>query len=134
MFSTIVKSTSYANGIVRNLLRAETQLVRSISTSNDVKNSDLLTKNETVEEAKANKDIKKFKKRWVLFVFFHHTCIDAFICFLCHLEMKNGHRYIPICKACIRFEISNKKTGLNMQTNWIIHHFYYPTHLKNVIY
>jgi farnesyl diphosphate synthase len=63
MFSTIVKSTSYANGIVRNLLRAETQLVRSISTSNDVKNSDLLTKNETVEEAKANKDIKKFKKR-----------------------------------------------------------------------
>lgn len=63
MFSTIVKFTSYTSGMVRNLLRAESHFVRSISTSNDVKNSDLLTKNETVEEVKADKDIKKLKKR-----------------------------------------------------------------------
>jgi len=63
MFSTIVKTTSYTSGMVRNLLRAESHFARSISTSNDVKNSDLLTKNEPVGEAPTNKDIKKLKKR-----------------------------------------------------------------------
>lgn len=63
MFSTIVKTTSYTSGMVRNLLRAESNFVRSISTSNDVKNSDILTKNDAVEEVAANKDIKKLKKR-----------------------------------------------------------------------
>lgn len=67
MFSTIVKTTSYKSGVVRNLIRAENHFVRSISTSNDVKNSDILTKNEKVEEVAANKDIKKLKKRWVMF-------------------------------------------------------------------
>jgi len=64
MFSTIVKTTSYTTtGMVRNLLRADNHFVRSISTSNDVKNSDLLTTKETVKEVDANKDIKKLKKR-----------------------------------------------------------------------
>lgn len=62
MFSTIVKS-SYASGVVRNLLRAENHFARSISTSNDVKNSDILAKNEKVESAAAAKDTKKLKKR-----------------------------------------------------------------------
>ncbi|KAJ6641195.1 hypothetical protein Bhyg_06130 [Pseudolycoriella hygida] len=63
MFSTIVKTTSYTSGMVRNLLRAENHFVRAISTSNDVKNSDILTKNEAVKEAQSTKDIKKLKKR-----------------------------------------------------------------------
>lgn len=49
--------------MVRNLLRAESHFVRSISTSNDVKNSDILTKTEAVEEVATIKDIKKLKKR-----------------------------------------------------------------------
>lgn len=63
MFSTIVKSTSFTNGVVRNLLRAENHFARSISTSNEVKNSDILTKNEKVEDVAAAKDTKKLKKR-----------------------------------------------------------------------
>jgi len=63
MFSTIVKTTSYTSGMVRNLLRAESHFARSISTSNDVKNSDLLTKNEPVGEAPTNKDIKKIEEK-----------------------------------------------------------------------
>jgi len=63
MFSTIVKTTSFTSGVVRSLLRAEIHFARSISTSNDVKNSDILTKNEPVEEVTTNKDIKQLKKR-----------------------------------------------------------------------
>lgn len=63
MFSTIAKSTSLTNGVVRNLLRAENHFIRSISTSNEVKNSDILTKNEKVEDVAAAKDTKKLKKR-----------------------------------------------------------------------
>lgn len=112
MFSTIVKTTSYTTGMVRNLLRAESHIIRSISTSNDVKNSDILTKNKTVEEVAANKDMKKLKKRYEFFFIYLYFCsftLRYVYTFLLLLVLKSQNNNL------LKFIFSWKflKTGLN---------------------